>query len=190
MATASTTYEDPYLLARKFASLDHLSAGRSGWNVVTSTDNATARNFGRDKQLTAVDRYERAEEFVDTVKELWDSWEDGARIENKETGQYYDLSKVHELNHKGSFYSVKGPLNMTRTPQGRPVIVQAGSSQSGQALAGRGHRMEVINDSYQDFGAGQFIWRLPGADGAPGLPAVDGYVAASDPRRDGQAVGF
>ncbi len=82
-------------------------------------------------------RYEIAAEFVEVVQGLWDSWEDGARIENKETGQYYDLSKVHELGHKGQFYSVKGPLNITRTPQGRPVIVQAGSSPAGQALAGR-----------------------------------------------------
>ena len=136
IGTASTTYSEPFNIARQFASLDHLSDGRAGWNVVTSTLPEAAENFGRE-MVDHDRRYEIAGEFVDVVQGLWDSWEDGARIENKETGQYYDLSKVHELDHKGQFYSVKGPLNLTRTPQGRPVIVQAGSSSSGQALAGR-----------------------------------------------------
>ena len=136
IGTASTTYSEPFNIARQFASLDHLSGGRAGWNVVTSTLPEAAENFGRE-MVDHSRRYEMAGEFVDVVKGLWDSWEDGARIENKETGQYFDLSKAHELNHKGQFYSVKGPLNMTRTPQGRPVIVQAGSSTTGQQLAGR-----------------------------------------------------
>lgn len=136
IGTASTTYSEPYNIARQFASLDHLSKGRAGWNVVTSTLPEAAENYGRE-MVEHDKRYEIAAEFVEVVQGLWDSWEDGGRVANKETGQYYDLSKVHELNYKGRYYSVKGPLNMTRTPQGRPVIVQAGSSSSGQALAGR-----------------------------------------------------
>ncbi len=137
IGTASTTYSEPFNIARQFASLDHLSGGRAGWNVVTSTTTEAAANFGKDDLIEHDLRYEIATEFVEVVLGLWDSWEDNARILNKETGQYYDRSKVHVLDHKGKHFSVKGPLNMTRTPQGRPVIVQAGASPSGQQLAAR-----------------------------------------------------
>jgi FMN-dependent oxidoreductase (nitrilotriacetate monooxygenase family) len=137
VGTASTTFSEPFTIARQFASLDHLSRGRAGWNVVTTTTNEASMNYGRDGITDHELRYEIATEFVDVVQGLWDTWEDGARVENKETGQYYDRSKVHVLDHKGKYFKVKGPLNLTRTPQGHPIIVQAGSSPSGQQLAAR-----------------------------------------------------
>lgn len=137
IGTASTSYAEPFNIARQFASLDHLSNGRAGWNVVTSTLSEAVANFGRQDVVDHDLRYEIATEFVDVVQGLWDSWEDGARILNRQTGQYYDPDKVHVLDHKGKYFSVKGPLNLTRTPQGRPVLVQAGSSTSGQQLAAR-----------------------------------------------------
>ncbi|KAF0815158.1 Nitrilotriacetate monooxygenase component A [Andreprevotia sp. IGB-42] len=135
IATASTTYEDPYILARKFASLDHISAGRAGWNVVTTGSPAAAANFGLDKHPEHANRYQRAHEFVDVVKGLWDSWDDDAFVRNKESGQFYEPARRHELNHEGEFFSVRGPLNVPRPPQGYPVIVQAGSSEAGKELA-------------------------------------------------------
>jgi FMN-dependent oxidoreductase (nitrilotriacetate monooxygenase family) len=137
VATASTTYSEPYNLARSFASLDHISGGRAGWNVVTSSSEDAAANFGRDRPVPHDLRYEMAAEFVDVVQGLWDSWEDGARIADRESGVYLDRSKVHALDHKGRFYSVRGPMNCSRGPQGHPVIVQAGSSSSGQQFAAR-----------------------------------------------------
>jgi FMN-dependent oxidoreductase (nitrilotriacetate monooxygenase family) len=124
-------------VARQFASLDHISKGRAGWNVVTSASSEVAENYGHDALPPHAARYQRAAEFVDVVLGLWDSWEEGARVLDRETGQYYDRSKVHTLDHRGKFFSVKGPLNLTRTPQGRPVIVQAGSSSDGQNFAAR-----------------------------------------------------
>ncbi|MGG1346132.1 LLM class flavin-dependent oxidoreductase [Bacillus subtilis] len=136
-ATASTTYSEPFHIARQFASLDHLSNGRAGWNVVTSSIESTALNFSGEKHLEHHLRYQRAEEFVEVVKGLWDSWEEEAFIRNKETGEFFDKEKMHELNHKGEYFSVRGPLNVSRTPQGQPVIIQAGSSGDGKALAAR-----------------------------------------------------
>ncbi len=136
-ATASTTYSEPFHIARQFASLDHLSNGRAGWNVVTSSIESTALNFSGEKHLEHHLRYQRAEEFVEAVKGLWDSWEEGAFIRNKETGEFFDKEKMHELNHKGDYFSVRGPLNVSRTPQGQPVIIQAGSSGDGKALAAK-----------------------------------------------------
>ncbi|QFY80254.1 FMN-dependent monooxygenase [Bacillus subtilis] len=136
-ATASTTYSEPFHIARQFASLDHLSNGRAGWNVVTSSIESTALNFSGEKHLEHHLRYQRAEEFVEVVKGLWDSWEEDAFIRNKETGEFFDKEKMHELNHKGEYFSVRGPLNVSRTPQGQPVIIQAGSSGDGKALAAR-----------------------------------------------------
>ncbi|MCG6136517.1 MAG: LLM class flavin-dependent oxidoreductase [Nostoc sp. LLA-1] len=135
IATASTTYEEPYTLARKFASLDYLSNGRAGWNVVTTGNENAAGNFGRDEHLEHSQRYERAEEFVKVVKGLWDSWEDDAFIRDRESGIYFDPNKLHTLNHKGQHFSVKGPLNVARPPQGYPVIIQAGASETGRELA-------------------------------------------------------
>lgn len=137
IATASTTYNEPYHIARKFASLDHISQGRIGWNVVTSWSEAEALNFSRDKHMEHTARYGRAEEFVDVVRGLWDSWEDDAFIRDKEGGRYFDPEKMHVLNHKGENFGVKGPLNLSRPPQGYPVIAQAGSSEPGQELAAR-----------------------------------------------------
>jgi FMN-dependent oxidoreductase (nitrilotriacetate monooxygenase family) len=137
IATASTTYNEPYALARRFASIDHISGGRSGWNVVTSASDSEAHNFGRDVQMDHDDRYARAEEFVDVVKALWDSWEDGAQIRDRAAGRYFDTSMVHQLNHKGKYFKVAGPLNVGRAPQGHPIIVQAGGSDAGRALSAR-----------------------------------------------------
>ncbi len=157
VATASTTYEDPYILARKFASLDHISSGRAGWNVVTTGNQQTAANFGLEAHPDHALRYQRAHEFVEVVKGLWDSWEDDAFIRNKDTGQFFDPDKRHELNHKGSFFSVKGPLNVPRPPQGYPVIVQAGSSEAGKELAGE--TAEVIFTAQQTLEEAQAFYQ-------------------------------
>ncbi|MDQ0268181.1 LLM class flavin-dependent oxidoreductase [Cytobacillus purgationiresistens] len=138
-ATASTTYSEPYVLARQFASVDHISNGRAGWNVVTTADatGQTALNFSREKHWDHDQRYEKAEEFVDVVQGLWDSWEDDAFVYNKGSGQFFDRSKLHEINFKGDYFNVKGPLNIARSTQGQPVIIQAGASVPGQRLAAR-----------------------------------------------------
>jgi alkanesulfonate monooxygenase len=135
VCTATTTYDEPYHIARRFASLDLVSGGRSGWNVVTSANPAEARNFNREAHVEHDERYRRAWEFVDVVKGLWDSWDDDAFVRDKETGQYLDPDKMHELNHDGQYFRVRGPLNVARSPQGQPVIVQAGSSDAGRGLA-------------------------------------------------------
>ena len=135
IATASTTYNDPYHVARKFASLDHISGGRAGWNVVTSANPQEARNFGREQHLEHGERYRRAREFFDVVTGLWDSWADDAFIRDVETGVYFDPDKMHVLDHTGPHLSVRGPLNVARPVQGWPVIVQAGASEAGRQLA-------------------------------------------------------
>jgi len=135
IGTQTTTYNEPYNLARRFASLDLISHGRAGWNLVTTGNEPEAYNFG-DKPLPPhAERYERAEEFARVVKGLWDSWEDGSFPRDKEAGLFFDPEKLHVLNHHGKYYSVRGPLNVARSPQGRPVIVQAGSSPVGRAFA-------------------------------------------------------
>lgn len=135
IATASTTYDDPYLLARRFATLDHLSKGRAGWNCVTTADTAAAANHGHDEPPTHAERYERAAEFLRVVQRLWDSWEADAVIANKATGIYADRDRISPIDHLGSHFKVRGPLNVPRPPQGRPVLVQAGSSPAGIAQA-------------------------------------------------------
>ncbi|MCD5982879.1 LLM class flavin-dependent oxidoreductase [Pseudomonas sp. CDFA 610] len=135
IATATTTYNEPYHVARKFASLDHLSGGRAGWNLVTSDAAAEAQNFGRSEHVGHAERYSRAREFHQVVTGLWSSWADDAFTRDKASGQYYDPAKVQVLNHQGEHFRVKGPLNVARSPQGQPVIVQAGSSQVGRDLA-------------------------------------------------------
>ena len=135
VATASTSYNEPFHVARKFASIDHISGGRAGWNLVTSGQEAEAKNFGREKHYAHGERYERAREFAEIVTGLWDSWDDDAFVRNKETGQFFHPEKLHPLNHKGESFSVRGPLNVPRTPQGRPVIVQAGGSEDMIAVA-------------------------------------------------------
>ena len=135
VATASTTYEDPYLLARKFASLDHISKGRAAWNVVTTSADNVHGNFGLAAHPDPAARYARAHEFVEVVKGLWDSFEDDAFVRDASTGVYFDPRKLHALNHVGKHFKVEGPLNIERPPQGHPVIVQAGSSEDGKELA-------------------------------------------------------
>ena len=135
VATATTTYNEPYQLARKFASLDHISGGRAGWNVVTSANPDEAMNFGLEKHVDHAVRYRRAREFFDVVTGLWDSWADDAFIRDASTGLYFDPDKLHVLDHKGEFLNVRGPLNIARPVQGWPVIVQAGASEAGRQLA-------------------------------------------------------
>ena len=135
IATASTTFEQPYHVARKFASLDHLSNGRAGWNIVTTSNPDAALNFGMDDHMEHGERYRRAREFYDVVTGLWDSWADEAFIRDVDSGQYFDPAGLHVLNHKGKYLSVRGPLNIARPIQGWPVIVQAGASDSGRQLA-------------------------------------------------------
>src|SRR5579875_1571367 len=135
IATASTTYNEPYHVARKFASLDHLSGGRAGWNVVTSGNPDEAMNFGLEAHVEHATRYRRAREFYDVVTGLWDSWADDAFIRDVESGVFFDPGKLHVLNHQGEFLKVRGPLNVARPIQGRPVIVQAGASEAGRQLA-------------------------------------------------------
>lgn len=135
VSTASTSWNEPYNIARKFASLDHISGGRVAWNIVTSSVDGEARNFGRDRLEDHALRYERAREFTNIVCDLWDSWADDAFLRDKESGIFFDPAKVRALNHRGKFYNVAGPLNVPRPPQGHPVLVQAGSSNDGRAFA-------------------------------------------------------
>ncbi|TKI70181.1 LLM class flavin-dependent oxidoreductase [Lysinibacillus mangiferihumi] len=138
-ATASTTYSEPYVLARQLMSIDHISNGRVAWNLVTTADatGQTALNFSRDQHWEHDHRYERAEEFIDVVQSLWDSWEDDAFVYDRENNIFYDQKKVHETAFKGKYLSVKGPLNIARSLQGQPVIIEAGASKPGQQLAAR-----------------------------------------------------
>ena len=134
VATASTSYNEPYNLARKFATLDLISKGRAGWNVVGSWSEHEAQNFGLETTLDYDTRYARSAEFVDVVKGLWDGWDDGALLLDKAGGRYFDEAKMHVLNHHGRFFKVRGPLNVACMPQGHPVIVQAGASEQGREL--------------------------------------------------------
>ena len=135
VCTASTTYNEPYHIARKFASLDHISGGRAGWNVVTSWSEQEAWNFSRETHLDYDSRYDRAREFVDVVTGLWDSWEPDAFVHDKASGQFYDPAKLHVLHHRGKHFQVRGPLSVKPTPQGRPLLVQAGANAMGQEIA-------------------------------------------------------
>ncbi|TIV56256.1 MAG: LLM class flavin-dependent oxidoreductase, partial [Mesorhizobium sp.] len=135
VATASTTFDAPYHIARRFASLDHISGGRAGWNIVTTSNPDAALNFGLDEHVEHDERYHRAREFYDVVTGLWDSFADDAFIRDAESGLYFDPSKLHVLDHKGEHLSVRGPLNIARPVQGWPVIVQAGASDVGRQLA-------------------------------------------------------
>nr|WP_315215719.1 LLM class flavin-dependent oxidoreductase [uncultured Duganella sp.] len=135
IGTATTTYNEPYTVARQFASLDQISEGRAGWNLVTSDNAAEAANFGRDQHVAHAARYERAREFHQVVTGLWDSWEDGALINDKDGGRLIDPARLRKLNHRGPHFAVAGPLNVSRSPQGRPVVVQAGGSEAGRDLA-------------------------------------------------------
>ena len=136
-ATLSTTYSDPYTVARQFLSIDHLSNGRAGWNIVTSPLEGSAANYGKPEHPEHDTRYRMADEFVEITKGLWDSWEDDAFIRDKESGVFIDPSKMHRLDHQGEFYSVQGPLNISRSKQGSPVLIQAGSSEAGRGFAAK-----------------------------------------------------
>ena len=155
-ATASTTYGEPFHLARAFASLDHMSHGRAAWNAVTTSYTSTGANFGV-KHPAHADRYAIAEEFIDVVRGLWDSWDDGAFPKDKATGIYADQSKRHVLDHKGQYFSVKGPLNVSRPPQGHPIIIQSGSSEPGQQLAAR--TADVVFTAHQTLESAQAFYR-------------------------------
>ncbi|MBI2803153.1 MAG: LLM class flavin-dependent oxidoreductase [Gammaproteobacteria bacterium] len=158
IATASTSYNEPYHVARKFASLDHLSGGRAGWNVVTSANPHEAMNFGRDEHLDHAERYRRAREFYEVVTGLWDSWADDAFVRDVEAGVYFNPERLHVLNHQGTYFKVRGPLNVARPVQGWPVIVQAGASEDGRQLAAETaeavfsahHTLDLAREFYAD----------------------------------------
>ncbi|WP_265590338.1 LLM class flavin-dependent oxidoreductase [Saccharothrix syringae] len=150
IATASTGFSEPYNLARLFSSLDHISGGRAGWNIVTTAGDRSAQNFNREVNAEHAERYQRAAEFLDVVTALWDSWEDDALVVDRESGVFADDAKVHEINHKGRFFSVRGPLNAVRSPQGHPLLVQAGSSEDGKAFAATW--AEAVFTAHQTYG--------------------------------------
>lgn len=135
VATLSTSYSEPFTVARQFASLDQLSGGRVGWNVVTSPLEGSAKNFSRDTHPEHDERYRVASEYLQVTKGLWDSWEEDAFVRDKASGQFFDHDKLHTLNHKGKYFAVQGPLNVGRSPQGRPIVFQAGASEAGKAFA-------------------------------------------------------
>lgn len=187
ICTLSTSYNEPYAVARRMATLDHLSGGRAGWNVVTSTSQNEARNFGRDQHFGHTERYVRAGEFLDVVMGLWDSFEEDAVEVDQAAGRYFDPTKVHALEHQGEHFRVAGPLTCARPPQGHPVIVQAGSSDAGQALAAQ--TAEVVFTSHPNIpSAAKFYAALKGqvvaAGRSPGsckiMPAIQPLVADTE----------
>jgi FMN-dependent oxidoreductase (nitrilotriacetate monooxygenase family) len=194
IATASTTYNSPYNLTRRFASLDHVSGGRAGWNVVTTATLEAARNFGQDELPSHAERYERAAEFIDVAFKLWDSWEDDAVVADKGTGVWGDERKVHPPEHRGRHFSVRGALNIPRSPQGYPLIVQAGSSEDGKGLAAR--YAEAVFTAQQTLEEAQAFYadlkaraRQLGRDPAtikilPGIVPVIGSTEAEARRKD------
>jgi len=157
IATASTTYTEPFNLARQFASLDHISKGRVGWNIVTSWSSAAAGNFGDSCQISHADRYARADEFMEAVTGLWDSWSDDAIVDDRESGIYAHDTKIRPIDYRGQYYQVAGPLNTPRGPQGRPVLVQAGSSETGRAFAAR--HAEAIFTAHMEKSTAQAFYR-------------------------------
>jgi FMN-dependent oxidoreductase (nitrilotriacetate monooxygenase family) len=187
IATASTTYNDPFNLARRFASVDHVSGGRAGWNVVTTAGPEAARNFGLDDQPAHRERYERADEFLEVAYKLWDSWEDDAAVTDKSSGIWGDSGKVRPIDHTGRFFKVRGPLNVPRSPQGRPVIVQAGSSEDGRGFAAR--HAEAIFTAQQTLADGQEFYadikrRVAAAgrdpDGVKVLPGIVPVIGGTE----------
>ncbi|GAA4430555.1 LLM class flavin-dependent oxidoreductase [Actinokineospora soli] len=170
IATASTSYTEPYNLARLFASLDHISGGRAGWNIVTTAGDKAAQNFSRDAAADHAERYERADEFLRVVTALWDSWADDALVVDRATGRYADPRRVRDVAHRGRFFQVKGPLNAPRSPQGHPLLVQAGSSEDGKVFAARW--AEAVFTAHQTLeSARSFYADLKGRLPAHGRPA-------------------
>ena len=157
MATGSTTYDEPYHIARRFASLDHLSKGRAGWNIVTTSNPDASKNFGREDHMEHADRYRRAREFHDVVTGLWDSWAEDAFPRDQETGIFMDPERMHVLDHRGEFFNVRGPLNIARPVQGWPVIVQAGGSDAGRQLAAE--TAEAVFAAQADLDAGKAFYK-------------------------------
>ncbi|MBM3488361.1 MAG: LLM class flavin-dependent oxidoreductase [Alphaproteobacteria bacterium] len=157
VATGSTTYDEPYHVARRFASLDHISGGRAGWNVVTTSNPNASQNFGHEDQLEHGDRYARAREFYDVVTGLWDSWADDAFIRDKERGIFFDPERMHVLDHKGKYLAARGPLNIARPIQGWPVVVQAGASDPGRQLAAE--TAEAVFTAQSDLAAGRAFYK-------------------------------
>ncbi|WP_034261098.1 LLM class flavin-dependent oxidoreductase [Actinospica robiniae] len=149
IATVSSTYNEPYNLARRLASVDHVSGGRAGWNIVTSAGADEAANFGLETRPDHAQRYARADEFLRIAKALWDSWETGAVVADKSAGRYADPARIHRLDHRGEYFSVAGPLNVERPPQGHPLLVQAGSSEDGKDFAAR--HAEAIFTAHQTY---------------------------------------
>ncbi|OZI38238.1 LLM class flavin-dependent oxidoreductase [Bordetella genomosp. 10] len=187
-ATVSTSFSEPFNVARMLASLDHLSGGRVAWNVVTSQVDRAAQNFGQEALPEHDERYARAAEFVEVVKGLWDTWDDGALRLDKESGVYVDLAGVRELNHRGPYYAVRGPLNVSRPPQGRPVIIQAGASEAGIALAGR---IAEVAFTAQDTVEDGLAYRRQLEAAASGRTVFDGATldeSASDGTASGRAA--
>jgi FMN-dependent oxidoreductase (nitrilotriacetate monooxygenase family) len=169
--TVSTSYSDPFTVARQFASLDLLSDGRAGWNAVTTPLEGTAKNYSRQHPEHSL-RYEIAQEYLDVVKGLWDSWDDDAFVRNRDTGQFFDRNKLHRLDHKGRFFQVEGPLNIQRSAQGQPVVFQAGSSDAGIGLAGR-HADAVFTHAVSVEENRNFLTRVKQAAVAQGRSADD-----------------
>jgi N-acetyl-S-(2-succino)cysteine monooxygenase len=157
IATASTTFNEPFHLVRKFASLDHISGGRAGWNIVTSGSEAEAGNFNLDEHLEHGLRYQRAAEFLEVATRLWDSWADDAVLLDTTAGRYADTAKVRQIDHAGTFFKVRGPLNVQRSPQGWPLLVQAGSSEDGKEFAAR--YAEAIFTAQQTLSDGQAFYK-------------------------------
>ena len=187
IATASTTYVEPFNLARQFASLDHISGGRVGWNIVTSWLAAAAGNYGGAGPLSHADRYARGEEFVQVVKGLWDSWADDAVLDDRLAGNYANPRRIRPIDHVGHYYRVAGPLNMPRGPQGRPVFVQAGSSETGRRFAAR-HAEAVFTAQMEKATAQAFYADLKALVVAEGrspdqaliLPGLSPVIAATE----------
>jgi FMN-dependent oxidoreductase (nitrilotriacetate monooxygenase family) len=187
IATASTTYTEPFNLARQFVSLDHMSCGRIGWNIVTSWLATAARNYGGTAQVSHAERYERAEEFMTVVKGLWDSWADDAVLDDRNAGRYTNPERIRPINHAGTYYRVAGPLNLPRCPQGRPVLVQAGSSDTGRGFAAR-HAEAIFTAQLEKTTAQDFYVDLKSRVVAAGrdpdqvliLPGLSPLIAASE----------
>jgi FMN-dependent oxidoreductase (nitrilotriacetate monooxygenase family) len=187
IGTASTTYLEPYNAARLFASLDHLSKGRAGWNIVTTGAPDAAYNFGLDGHPVHAERYDRAREFVDVVTQLWDSWEDEALVADRASGVYADPGLIHEIDHVGRHFRVRGPLNTPRTPQGRPVYVQAGSSEDGRSFAAS--YAEAVFTAHQTLDSAQEFYgdikrRAAGLGRDPAqllvLPGISPYIGSTE----------
>ncbi|MFC3126903.1 LLM class flavin-dependent oxidoreductase [Pseudoroseomonas globiformis] len=187
VATASTTYNEPFHIARKYASLDSISGGRAGWNIVTSWSEAEARNFGRDKHMDHGPRYARAAEFVEVVKGLWDSWDADAFVHDKASGTFFDPAKMHVLDHQGEHFRVRGPLDIPRSPQGRPVLVQAGASDAGIGIAAA--NAEVVYSVAHDLnGAKSYYDKVKNAVATAGrnpsgckiMPGITTFIAPTE----------